>query len=349
MSEQSSGKLSFSERFQIVSNVGSGCYGDVFKAYDTVLHRTVALKRIRKFDNKVGLPTAFYRELTTLEQISHPNVTKLFETIRNESDELFLEMEYCEYDLQALIAKRLTPSQCLSYFSQICHGIAELHINNIFHRDLKPANILVNSNNEVKVTDFGLSRTIAPPNSRYTPHVGSGCYRAPEIIAGNGQYDFAVDIWALGCILFEMVSKNSKRFLLGGKNVMQELEQMASIYGIEELSKYPPFAQFFASNRISSAGSLSSYLRKNVPARNAWSIPLLEQMLQIDPKKRPDIAQILNSLNYLSVLEASKLPELDLAEMHGYNIGQFIAAQGSSRRYAISPPRVSPIMIPIDA
>jgi serine/threonine protein kinase len=352
MSEQSSGDLSFEERFRIIAKIGSGCYGDVYKAYDNKHQRIVALKKIRVFDLRAGLPTAFYREIGTLNNISHPNVVTLFETVRNATNDIFLEMEYCQYDLEALITTRLSPSQCLSYFTQICTGIAELHSRDITHRDLKPGNILVTSNNVCKITDFGLSRKMDSNNSRYTPLVGSGSYRAPEVIAETGNYDSSIDIWALGCILFQMVSKNSKRFILGGRD-LKELQELASIYGSEaliELSQFPSFAPFLSTFTPKLDCSLSSYLSQHIPSKNQWAIPLLEQMLQLNPKKRPNISSVLDALSSLSILDASKLPQLDIIESHGYDsfIGNNVLCDSISK-YAISPPRISPIMVPIYA
>ena len=354
MSEQSSGNLSFDERFQIITDIGSGYYGDVFKAFDNNLNRFVALKKIRVFNEEDGLPTAFYREIGALNQISHPNIITLYDTVRNDDNELFLNMEYCEYDLQAVISTHLTPSQCLSYFTQICHGISYLHQQDIIHRDLKPANILVNSNQICKITDFGLSRKMTTDKTKpFTPRVGSGSYRAPEIIAGTGDYDSAIDIWALGCILFQMVSKNCKRFIPGGHDDYLELHQILSIYGpsgIESLSQFPTFAPFLSTYTSKNNSSLSSYLYKQISSQNHWAIPFLEQMLQLNPKMRPNITSILDALSSISISDPITLPYLDIIETHGTNVPfKNKDLFQSLSKYDISPPRLSPFMIPIYA
>ena len=94
-----------------------------------------------------------------------------------------------------------------SYLRQLLDGIAYCHDHRVLHRDLKPQNLLIDNRGCIKLADFGLARAFGVPMRAYTHEVITLWYRAPEILLGSKQYDMAVDVWSLGCIFAEMVSK----------------------------------------------------------------------------------------------------------------------------------------------
>lgn len=121
----------------------------------------------------------------------------------------YLVFEYLKHDLQGLIDKKinfeLPHLKCL--MAQILHGLIYLHSQNVIHRDIKGANILISSNGQAKLADFGLARIFYPNNkqAQYTNRVVTLWYRAPELLLGARNYSDTVDMWSLGCVFAEMV------------------------------------------------------------------------------------------------------------------------------------------------
>lgn len=122
---------------------------------------------------------------------------------------------------------------------QILSGIEELHDNRIFHRDMKPHNILINSNNQIKIADFGLARNYTIPDRQYTQDVVTLWYRAPEILLSNyyfifilildSEYSIPVDIWSVGCIFYELLTKQP---LFRGDSVPDQLTKIFRLMGL---------------------------------------------------------------------------------------------------------------------
>lgn len=124
--------------------------------------------------------------------------------------EVYIVQELMETDLHRVIqTQKLSDDHCQYFVYQILRALKMLHSANVLHRDLKPSNLLVNSNCDLKVCDFGLARTVAhqEDNSGFmTEYVATRWYRAPEIMLTFKQYTKAIDVWSVGCILAEMIS-----------------------------------------------------------------------------------------------------------------------------------------------
>jgi serine/threonine protein kinase len=105
--------------------------------------------------------------------------------------------------------------------NQLVSGLHHLHTRSIVHRDLKPTNILVNRLGVLKIADFGLARYINAHDLSYSPEVVTLWYRAPELLKGATNYGYEIDIWSLGCILYEMIAKKP---LLAGEDKNMQLE-----------------------------------------------------------------------------------------------------------------------------
>src|SRR3954470_17704346 len=196
----------FAGRYRMIARVGRGGMGDVWRADDLTLGTPVALKLKLMDAASASDRTRILQEARLARQITHAAVCRVFDV--GEADgAVFLSMELVEgEDLAALLkrAGRLTSERVTDIGEQLCAGLAAAHAEGVLHRDLKPANVLMDSNGRVRITDFGIAvttRDLAPSGL-----IGTLGYMAPEQLAANGDVTERADIYALGVILYELVT-----------------------------------------------------------------------------------------------------------------------------------------------
>ncbi|KAI1238565.1 hypothetical protein IHE44_0013300 [Lamprotornis superbus] len=196
------------KRYQNLKPIGSGAQGIVCAAYDAVLDRNVAIKKLsRPFQNQTHAKRA-YRELVLMKCVNHKNIISLLNVFTpqkslEEFQDVYLVMELMDANLCQVIQMELDHERMSYLLYQMLCGIKHLHSAGIIHRDLKPSNIVVKSDCTLKILDFGLART-AGTSFMMTPYVVTRYYRAPEVILGMG-YKENVDMWSVGCIMGEMI------------------------------------------------------------------------------------------------------------------------------------------------
>ncbi len=199
----------FADRYQIIEEIGCGGMGRVYKAFDTHIREKIALKLIQPLiAGDAEIIGRFKQELRQARRVSHRNVCRMFDLGENEGSH-FLTMEYCPGEpLKSMIRMtgRLDPAAAVNYARQITAGLAEAHRLGIIHRDLKPQNIMIEPDGTAKIMDFGIARSIVSSGrtDRGTA-VGTPEYMAPEQAAGE-EIDARADIYALGVVLYEMVT-----------------------------------------------------------------------------------------------------------------------------------------------
>uniref|UniRef100_A0A7I4F4M7 [RNA-polymerase]-subunit kinase n=1 Tax=Physcomitrium patens TaxID=3218 RepID=A0A7I4F4M7_PHYPA len=187
--------------------IGSGTFGIVFKAIDKLTNRTVAVKMIRTGKYKEGVNVTALREIKLLKELYDPNVIELVDVYQHKRN-LYLVFEYMESDLEAVIYDRntfLSPADYKSYIYMTLKGLAFCHKKWILHRDMKPNNLLLGSDGQLKIADFGLARIFGSPDRRFTHEVFARWYRAPELLFGSKMYGPGVDVWAVACIFAELI------------------------------------------------------------------------------------------------------------------------------------------------
>src|SRR3990172_2562144 len=206
--------------YKILEKIGSGGMGEVYKAKDVRLDRTVAVKILPElFAESAERKERFHREARAISQLNHPRICTLYD-VGSEGDVDYLVMEYIEGDTLAERLKRgsLPLDKALEYGIQIAEGLEGAHRAGIIHRDLKPANVMLTKSG-VKLLDFGLAKLVASPSvsdasdaptvekslTKDQAIVGTLPYMAPEQLDGR-TVDARTDLWAFGAVLYEMVT-----------------------------------------------------------------------------------------------------------------------------------------------
>jgi Tol biopolymer transport system component len=205
--------------YEVLSTVGAGGMGEVYKARDTRLERTVAVKVLPDhLSSSPEVRQRFEREAKTISQLSHPHICALYDVGR-EGETEYLVMEYLEGETLAerLVKGPLPLEQTLRYGVEIADALDKAHRRGIVHRDLKPGNVMLTKSG-VKLLDFGLAKAVAPlppqreltsmptvsrgPLTQEGTILGTVQYMAPEQLEGQ-EADARTDIFALGCLLYE--------------------------------------------------------------------------------------------------------------------------------------------------
>jgi eukaryotic-like serine/threonine-protein kinase len=197
-------------RYEITGLIASGGMGEVFAARDTVLDRRVALKVLHA---RVGADASFVerfrREAMAAARLGHPNIVQVYDYGRDQDGSAYMAMEFVDGQnlRQILSAKgRIRPAVAARIAEQVCAALETARRAGIVHRDIKPENILLTPEGQVKVADFGLARALAESRATQAGVVlGTAAYLAPEQVEGRPT-DHRADIYALGCMLFEMLT-----------------------------------------------------------------------------------------------------------------------------------------------
>ena len=196
--------------YRVVSEIGAGGMGVVYKAEDLRLGRFVALKFlpqavIRESDEK----RRFFSEARAASALDHPNVCTIYDVEDLPDGRVFLAMAFCDGETlkQRLGRGPISPIDATRFAAQVASGLARAHHAGIVHRDVKPANIMVTTQGDVKLLDFGIAKLVGSDMTRTGTILGTIAYMSPEQARG-AHVDERSDVWALGVTLYEMLAGN---------------------------------------------------------------------------------------------------------------------------------------------
>ncbi len=195
--------------YKITGQLGSGGMGVVYKAEDTKLKRTVALKFLPvQLTSDAEAKERFIREAQTASSLEHPNICNIHEIDQTEEGRMFIVMACYEgQTLQDMIkSQKPDVEKAIDICIQIAKGLQKAHENGIVHRDIKPANIMITSDGQAKILDFGLAKlTRGTPLTKEHSTLGTVNYMSPEQVRGE-TVDLRSDVWSLGVLLYEMLT-----------------------------------------------------------------------------------------------------------------------------------------------
>jgi len=283
--------------FQTLNPIEEGTYGFVSRARNISTSTIVALKKVKMDYAHDGFPITALREISILKKARHTNIVSLHEILAGDDpSECVLVMEFVEHDLKNLqedMSERFLASEVKTLLKQLVGAVEFLHANHIMHRDLKTSNILLSNRGVLKLADFGMARYIPPRDAPLTQLVVTLWYRAPELLLGTTMYGTEVDMWSIGCIFGELLSKEP---LLQGKNEVDQLSQIFTLCGLPSEKSWPGFYRLpnARSLKLPRDHSSPGFNRGRFPFLTATGVELLSSLLSLNPDNRPTAKEVLD-------------------------------------------------------
>jgi len=299
-------KASNSQRYRILGKKGEGTFSEVLKCQHIKDGNFFAMKRMKQRYTSIDQINNL-REIQAMRRLSpHDNIVELKEVLFNKKTGILsLICELMDQNLYELIRGRksyLSESDVRLYMYQLCKSIEHLHKNGIFHRDVKPENVLLREQ-KVKLGDFGSCRSVFSKQP-YTEYISTRWYRAPECVLTDGYYNHKMDIWSIGCVMFEIMTLQP---LFPGANEVDQVAKIHDVLGtpsqttLDKLRKYKSRSLDFNFPYKRGSG-----LAKMIPFGSQDCRELILQLLVYDPDDRMSARQAVRHPFFKELRDAEK-------------------------------------------
>ena len=281
------------DRYRLDEEIGRGGLGAVYQAHDTVLQRDVAVKVLAEPTLGTEGRTRLLDEARSVAQLSHPNIVPVYDAGEDDGISYIVMEQIIGSSLKDRPPK--TYAEMVAIAIQLCKALEHAHDSGIVHRDVKPENVIISEDGTVKLTDFGLARSVATRVTSEGTLVGTVFYIAPEIALGQA-YDGRADLYALGVLLYELVAGELPFFAEDPVAVIsQHLHAPVVPLGVKRADVPPAFAE------------------------------LILRLLNKDPKDRPlSAAETIDILEKPNILESAEERDLSVIDriVRGRMIGR---------------------------
>lgn len=280
--------------------LGEGTYAIVYLGHlRDNLASCFAIKKIKvNAEYKDGLSMDAIREVKYLQELSHPNIIALHDVFSSKDQNLNLVLEYLPLgDLEMLIKDQNVQyglGEVKAWMGMLTRGMWFCHENFILHRDIKPNNLLIASDGEVKLADFGLARSFSEPYLNMTSQVITRWYRPLELLYGCKRYSGAVDVWSAGMVFAELLLRVP---FVAGNSDLDQITKICAAFGTPTEDTWPGVTRLpnYISTEEGQMANLQSrdvFLRQ-FPTAGPAGADLLASMLKLDPRKRSTAREIL--------------------------------------------------------
>mmetsp|Transcript_7924 Transcript_7924/g.9638 ORF Transcript_7924/g.9638 Transcript_7924/m.9638 type:complete len:388 (+) Transcript_7924:148-1311(+) len=291
-------KYHVDSKYDGLYKLGEGAYGLVVAGREKGTKK-IAIKKIGKFAEDLLDGMRILREIKLLLHLKHINIIGLKDIFGDyrKLDDIYLVFDRMETNMHDIIysKNKLTEEHVKYFIWQLLCGMKYMHSAGIIHRDLKPSNLLLNSDCDMKICDFGLARGELGDTEfkEYTEYVVTRWYRAPEVMLSPGKYNRKMDVWSIGCIMAELIGR---RPIFRGDNY---IEQMKLIF--KQLGTPSDEDLDFITNEqaLKYVKTKMGHMKKvpwseTFPNASEDAIDLLSKMLHFHPKHRISVEDALN-------------------------------------------------------
>ncbi|KAK6631802.1 hypothetical protein RUM43_013866 [Polyplax serrata] len=298
----------FLKKYKVLSHIGEGSFSEVLKCQERESGNLYAAKRLKKDYHSLAEVTESPEVIAMRKLSHHPNILHIIEfhvdPIPGKVTFIFELMDMSLYDMMKNRKRPLPEIRVKRYLYQLLKGLDHLHHHGIFHRDIKPENILI-KNEVIKLADLGSIRGAygRPP---YTEYISTRWYRSPECLLTTGYYGPKMDVWASGCVFYELLTTKP---LFPGTNEVDQISKIHDILGTPNTRLLAKFYRhksrnceyFFQSRTGSGLVCLLPNLTEN-------GRDILKQMLTYDPEHRTNVRRLLEHRYFNELREQEQMP-----------------------------------------
>ena len=340
------------KEYQFLAKIGEGSFSNVFKVQHKKTRKLFALKVMRERYRSIDQVQKCDEIQVMLKLGSHPNIVAIHDVIFEPIHaRLSFSMDLMDMNLLDMMQNKsiaINVPVALKLTCQMLRALAHMHAHQLIHRDIKPENCLVNPKTmELKLADFGSTHAVMN-NVNLTEYIATRWYRPPEVLLTSGEYGTPLDIWAVGCVLFELITR---RPLFPGRDTLDQLQKIHQVLGTpdnEMLMKFRISRNM--KNRLSFQPSQGTGMKTLLPNVDENVLDLLSKMLVYLPDQRITAQEALNHPAFAGIPPMERLPILSdtvkSAPATNLNTGKekpkhtFMEATNDQRRAGVRLPRI---------